>query len=266
MTTGSKSWTEEKLNIAGTTLDLVKGGSGQPLLILHDEIGHPGWLSFQETLSQRNTLYVPHHPGFGTSERLDWIMNIRDMAAWYLRALDEMGLGAVPVVGFSLGGWIAAEMAVMCPHQFNKMVLVGPMGVRPATGEIMDMFLMVVKNFITAGFHQPGNTPEFQVICPDEPTPEQAETWEIARVQASTLGWRPYMHDMSLPHLLPRLQTLPTLVICGKEDAVVPVSASEAYRDAIPGSRLEVMEGCGHRPEVENPGEFVQLVQGFLSG
>src|SRR5919108_740378 len=112
MTTRTEPWTEEIVEVAGTRLQLVKGGSGEPLLILHDELGHPGWLRFHEALAQRHSLYIPSHPGFGKSDGLEWIMNMRDMAGWYLDALDELGLGPLPAVGFSLGGWLAAVYAL----------------------------------------------------------------------------------------------------------------------------------------------------------
>lgn len=265
MTTLTQTWTDEIVEAAGTTIQLVKGGSGEPLLILHDEMGYPGWLRVHEALAQQHTLYIPSHPGFGKSPPLDWILNIRDMAVWYLDALDDLGLGRVPVVGFSLGGWLAAEMATMCPEHFRRLVLVGAVGVKPPSGQIYDMFLEVAKEFLTASFLNPAGTPEFARICPETPTPEQAEAWEVAREQACRLGWRPYMHDPSLPHLLRRLRKLPTLIVWGRQDAIVPLSAAEAYQASIPGSRLTVLENCGHHPEMEHTEEFVHVVQTFLA-
>jgi pimeloyl-ACP methyl ester carboxylesterase len=265
MTTSTEPWTEAIVEVAGTRLQLVKGGAGEPLLILHDELGHPGWLRFHEALAQRYTLYIPSHPGFGKSEGLDWIMNMRDMAGWYLDALDELGLERVNAIGFSLGGWLAAEMATMCPEQFKKLVLVGAVGVRPPSGQIYDMFLEVAKEFIRVSYLDPASTPEFQQVCPDNPTPEQVEAWEVAREQTCHLSWRPYMHDPSLPYLLRRLRKLPTLIIWGRQDAIVPVSAAEVYQASIPGSRLVILDHCGHHPELEKSDEFVQQVQAFLS-
>ena len=265
MTTGTEPWTEETVEVAGTRLQLVKGGTGEPLLILHDELGHPGWLRFHEALAQQHTLYIPLHPGFGKSERLDWIMNMRDIAGWYLDALDELGLGPVDAIGFSLGGWLAAEMATMCPAPFKRLVLVGAMGIRPPSGEIYDMFLEVAKEFMRASYFNPANTPEFQKVCPDTPTPEQVETWELAREEACRLGWRPYMHYPSLPHLLRRLRKLPTLVVWGRQDVIVPLSVAEVYHASIPGSQLVILDDCGHHPEIERSDEFVRHVQAFLA-
>ena len=265
MATSSQTWTEEIIEAAGGKVQLVKGGSGDPLLIIHDELGHPGWLRYHEALAEEYTLQIPSYAGFGESERQDWIMNMRDMAGWYLEALDDMGLSNVNLMGFSLGGWLAAEMAAMCPHTFKKLVLVGAAGIKPPVGEIYDMFLVVAKDFIRTGYLDPDKTPEFATVCPDEPTPEQVEAWEVAREEACRLSWRPYMHYPGLPNPLGRLKSLPTLLVWGKDDAIVPVSAGEVYRDSIKGSRLVVVDNCGHHPEVEQPDEFVRLVKEFLA-
>jgi pimeloyl-ACP methyl ester carboxylesterase len=264
MTTTAMPSTEEMVEAAGIKLHIIKGGTGQPLLILHDEMGYPGWLHYHAALAQHYTLYMPLHPGCGQSEPLDWVMNIRDLACWYLDALDELGLGQVPVIGGSLGGWLAAEMATMCPQQFKRLVLVGAMGVRPPVGEIFDMFLVVSREYLRRSFADPAGTAEYQQLYGVDPTPEQMEAWELARELASLVGWRPYMHDPALPHLLRRVRKLPTLIVWGRQDAIVPVSAGEAYHQAIPGSQLAVLDHCGHRPEIEQADEFVRVVQEFL--
>lgn len=264
-TTTSQNWTREAMEVAGATIELVKGGSGEPLLVLHGELGHPGWMSYHDSLSQNNSLIIPSHPGFGESTPLEWIMNMRDMAGWYLQALEDMGIGPINVVGHSLGGWLAAEMATMCPQQFKKMVLVGPAGIKPPTGEIFDMFLVVAKEYLEESFLDPATTPEYLQICPEEPTPEQVETWEVAREEACRLSWKPYMYYAGLPQLLGRVKTLPTLLVWGREDSIIPLSAAEVYNQSIQGSELAIIEGCGHRPEIEKPDEFVALVQKFLA-
>lgn len=259
------AWTEAIVEAAGTRLQLVKGGTGEPLLMLHDEMGHPGWLRFHQALAQHYTLYIPSHPGFGKSARLDWIMTMRDLAGWYLEALDDLGLGQVNVIGLSLGGWLAAEMATMCLHRFKRLVLVSAQGIRPPTGEISDMFLVVAKAYIAAGFFDSTHSPEYQQLYGADPTLEQLEGWDVAREEASRLAWKPYMHNPSLPYLLRRLRRLPTLIVWGRQDAIVPLSAAEVYHASIPGSRLAVLDNCGHHPEIEKSDECVRLTQAFLS-
>ena len=266
MTTAVNTWTEEIIEVAGSRLQMVRGGDGEPLLVLHDEMGHHGALRWHNAMAEGNALHIPSHPGFGASPRMEWIMNMRDLAGWYLRALDELGLQGVNVIGFSLGGWLAAEMATMCPQQFNKMILVGAAGIKPSVGEIFDIFLATSEEYLDAACLDNAATPEFGVVRPAEPSPEQVEAWAVAREEACRLSWKPYMHYRALPNLLGRLQTLPTLLIWGAQDGIVPVSAGEIYQQSIKGSRLELIDNCGHRPEIEQTDEFLALVQGFLSG
>lgn len=261
--TTSASITEETIAVAGAEMQVLKGGSGDPLLILHDELGQPGWLQVHEELARNYTVYAPSLPGFGVTDRLDWVMNVRDISTWLLWALEDMGLSNPNVVGFSLGGWIAAEMATQNPQAFNKMALAAPAGILPPTGEILDMFLIVSKEFITAGVHDTAAA-QYQAVCPDEPTPEQVEAWETAREEACRLTWRPYMHDRSLPHRLGRLKNLPSLIVWGLNDEVVPPSAAEVYNASIAGSRLVTLENCGHRSDVDKPAELVSHLREFF--
>ncbi len=261
--TTSASITEETIAVAGAEMQVLKGGSGDPLLILHDELGQPGWLQVHEELARNYTVYAPSLPGFGVTDRLDWVMNVRDISTWLLWALEDMGLSNPNVVGFSLGGWIAAEMATQNPQAFNKMALAAPAGILPPTGEILDMFLIVSKEFITAGVHDTAAA-QYQAVCPDEPTPEQVEAWETAREEACRLTWRPYMHDRSLPHRLGRLKNLPSLIVWGLNDEVVPPSAAEVYNASIAGSRLVTLENCGHRSDVDKPVELVSHLREFF--
>jgi len=265
MSTSSLTWTEGTTKVAGLDLHIVKGGSGDPLLVLHDEMGQTAPLRYAEELARDFTLHMPAHPGFGITERLDWIMTMRDLAGWYLRALEELRLERVNVLGFSLGGWLAAEMACQSPQAFGKMALVAPAGIKPPTGEILDMFLIVAKEYLKVSFLDPNSTLEYPIICPEEASPEQVELWELAREEACRLSWRPYMHHQALPHLLGRLKDLPTLLVWGEQDPVIPVSAGEAYQQAIQGARLEILSGCGHHPESEKTEEFVGLIRNFFA-
>ena len=90
MTISSTSHTEETRQIAGADLKLLKAGSGDPLLVLHGELGHPGWLRCYEELAKEYTVYIPLHPGFGVTSRLEWIMTMRDFSCWYLRAIEAV--------------------------------------------------------------------------------------------------------------------------------------------------------------------------------
>lgn len=256
--------TEEIISVAGTGLQVLKAGSGPSLIIFHDEMGQHAWLRYQQVLSEHFEVLAPSHPGYGKSTRLDWIMTMRDMAGWYLQAFDELGIRDANVVGFSLGGWLAATIAALCPHHFRKMALVGATGIKPPEGEIFDMFMETSSEYIKLTVADPLAVAEFSSVCPPTPSPELAEAWEVAREQSVRLSWRPYMHDPGLPHLLRRASGIPTLMIWGENDRIVPLSAGQAYKEAIGGSQLTVIKGSGHRPEIEAPDEFLSTVLGFL--
>lgn len=267
MTTNGKhvSWEEEAISFAGIDLFLRSAGAGDPLLVLHEELGDPGSLSWQDALAAKRTLIEPLHPGFGRSPRLDWIASVRDLAAFYAAFLRARGLAPIDVVGFSFGGWIAAEMIALDPSLFRRAVLVAPPGIRPPEGEIFDLFTVTAKKFVQESVLDPVRTPEFAGLFGGDQTPEQFEAWEDARAEVARLAWQPYMFDPALPHLLALAEAPPTLVVAGREDPIVPRSVAEAYAGAIAGAKLVLLERCGHRPEIESREAFVREVAPFLS-
>ncbi len=115
-------WTEEITHVAGTDLAIIKGGQGKPLLVLHEELGHPGWLSWHSALAKDHTLIIPIQPGLGKSPKVEWIRNIHELGLFYGWVLRELNLAPIDVIGFSTGGWTAAEMATANSKQLNKLV------------------------------------------------------------------------------------------------------------------------------------------------
>jgi len=259
----AQSFSEETMHVAGVELRMIKGGSGKPLLMLHDELGFPGWMTWNETLSHDRTLLIPLQPGFGKTPRLEWTRNYRDLGGFYSQVLREMRLDPIDVIGFSAGGYIAAEMIAADPRIFSKMTLVAPMGIRPEQGEIMDIFPVTIRTHLRATVADPLNTPEFLKIYGGEMTPEQFELFEDARAESARLAWEPYMHNPSLPHLLRDLR-VPTLLIWGTNDKVVPRGSIDIYARVIPGAKVATIANVGHRPEIENSHEFERIVSEFL--
>ncbi len=255
---------EEQHAVAATTLVLIRAGSGKPLLLFHDELGYPGWTAWSESLAHERTLLIPLQPGYGKTPRQDWIRSYRDLAGFYSQVLREMRLDPIDVIGFSAGGFIAAEMAAADPRIFSRMILVAPMGIKPAEGEIMDIFAMTIRRHLRATVADPAGTAEFARIYGGEMTPEQFELFEDARAESARIGWEPYMHNPSLPYLL-RGVKIPTMLIWGTRDSVVPRGCIDGYRAAISGAQLAIIEGAGHRPEIENSAEFERIVSRFLA-
>jgi pimeloyl-ACP methyl ester carboxylesterase len=258
------SWTQRTRRVGDLDLIALEMGRGKPLLVLHEELGCPGPLAWQASLAKSRKLVIPLHPGFGRTPRLEWISSIRDLACFYARFVREQSLAPVDVVGFSFGGWIAAEMAANDPALFSKMVLVGAAGIRPPEGEILDQFLLTGQTYLRASVLAPESTPEFTDLYGAEQTPEQFEAWEECRAQTARVAWQPYMYDPSLPHLLEGVRGVRTLILWGEQDRIVPRSAAEVYRRAIRGAKLVVFPESGHRPEIEKREEFTRELERFL--
>jgi pimeloyl-ACP methyl ester carboxylesterase len=162
-----------------------------------------------------------------------------------------------------MGGWIAAEMAAADPALFERMVLVAPLGIRPAEGEILDFLGITMRRHVMATVSNQ-SAEEVALMYGGGISPEQFELFEAARAESSRLAWEPYMHDRSLPHRLAGVQGPDSLVVWGEKDQVVPRGCADAYVEALPSARLEVISGAGHRPEIENRDQFIAVVSEFL--
>ncbi len=265
MATASGTFTEALVEAAGVRVQLRRGGSGAPLLVLHGELGVPGWLRAYAQLARHFTVYVPSLPGFGRSTRPDWIGGVHDLAAWVTWFVRDLGLPRpLPVIGSSLGGWVAAEIATMNAELFTKMVLVGAAGLAPEEGHVWDYFVHSSQEAFAQAFWEPAKAPEYAEYYGHTWTPEEELQAEQNRQMAARLLWKPYMRSHTLPALLCGVAT-PTLVVWGREDAIIPLSVCQRYVRAIPGATAKVLDRCGHMPEMEQPEAFVEAVQDFLA-
>ena len=260
----ASNWQEETISVAGLDTQVFSGGSGEPLLVLHGAGGNPGWMPYCEALAAHFRVIAPSHPGFGASDRPDWMERVHDLAYFYRWFMEEQGLGPLRVVGFSMGGWLAAEMAAMCPALLSRMVLVGAAGMKPHAAEIADIFLLTSEEVNALRFYDAAQVPDYDALFGQEPTPEARQTAAWDREMAALLTWKPYMHNPKMPHLMAQVK-LPTLIVWGKQDAIVPVECGELYQQAIPGAGLTVIDRCGHSPQVERPDAFLAAVLPFLT-
>ena len=255
----------ELIDVAGIQAELRRAGNGPPLLVIHGELGVPGWADGFARLAEHRDVIVPSLPGYGGSSRPDWIMGVHDLAAWVTWFARDLGLPQpLDVVGLSLGGWVAAELATVAPQFFRRLVLVGAMGLKPDRGEIFDYFLESGPTGLRRAFHRPDEAAEYRRWWGRDLSPEETDRIEQHREMTCRVAWKPYMHSLTLRHLLPGTAT-PTLVVWGREDRIAPIDCGEIYARTIPGARLAIMDECGHMPEMEKPAQFAALVGEFLS-
>ncbi|GAB4336862.1 MAG: alpha/beta hydrolase [Dehalococcoidia bacterium] len=257
MTTATTTHTDQTIEVAGLTLRLLQGGSGDPVFLLHHSTGNPGWIPFYERLSEHFSVTVPDMPGYGQSERPEWAREPRDLAILMLQALDRLDLRDIVLVGFGLGGFIAAEAATMSRSRLKRLVLVGAAGLQPEEGEIMDQMLVDYEDYIKAGFR---SDEAYAGVFGQSAADELKQLWDFSREMTARITWKPYMFNRRLAPLL-REVTTPTLLVWGSEDVIVPPVCGQQYKAALPNARLEVIQGAGHLVEFEEPERLVSLIR-----
>jgi pimeloyl-ACP methyl ester carboxylesterase len=254
------AWTDSAVEIAGGKLHLSRAGAGKPALVLHHDIGTRDRLPFYDALAAKYDVLVPHHPGYGRSERPEWMRSVRDIAVVYRGLLSDLGLEKAALIGLGFGGWIAAEMASMAPRDLAALVLVGAMGLKPPEGDILDQAIVGYIDYARAGFHDQA---AFDRVYGAEPSNDQLVEWDVCREMSFRIAWKPYMYSQTLPHLLGAVRA-PALLVWGDDDKVVPLSAGRRYAKVLPNADLRVIDGCGHCVEMEKPDELARLVTSFL--
>jgi pimeloyl-ACP methyl ester carboxylesterase len=263
MTLSATNAREETVEVGDARLHLLRGGSGPPLLVLHGIEGPEGWLEVHDRLSRDREVLAPSHPGFGESPRPFWLESITHQAQFYEWFLRAAGIDKVDLVGFGIGGWIAAEMAAMNSDNLSHLVLVDAAGIKPQTGETLDVFIRPWRDVVEACVTDPEGAEEFQRIYNAAPVQAYGGPREAGRSMSMRMCYRPYMYSPALPSLLPGIRT-PALIVWGAEDRIIPVECGRQFQTAMPGSKLEVMQGCGHWPHYEKPEELAQIIGRFL--
>jgi pimeloyl-ACP methyl ester carboxylesterase len=249
-----------KLAVRGCNITMMRGGAGRPLLILHGAGGMGGWAPYMGDLAARHDVIVPEHPGFGASDTPDWLDNIPDLANFYLDLLDQLDLNNVDLVGFSIGGWIAAELAARNTRRLASLTLVAAAGIHVKGVEQVDTFLRNDEQRIRDMFHDPRRADE---MLQHASRPELEDINLKNRTTTAKLIWQPRGYDPHLYKWLHRID-VPTLLIWGANDRLFPKDYALAYQRLIPGSKVEIIPDCGHLPQVEQRQAFVSALEGFL--
>jgi len=247
------------IDVDGCKLNLRRGGSGEPLLYLHEAGGAPVVLPFMEKLAERFDVLVPEHPGFGASDEPGWLENMHDLAYFYLDVLESLELRGVHLVGSSLGGWLALEMAVRDASRLKSLVLVGPAGISVPGVSPGDVFLWSPEELARNLFFDPALA---EKMLAQPVTPERLEVSLKNRHTVARLGWEPRMHDPFLHKWLHRVN-VPVKIIWGEADKILPVAYAREFKRLMPGAEVEIIPRCGHLPQAERPEEFCDIVMRF---
>jgi pimeloyl-ACP methyl ester carboxylesterase len=263
---------EELVDAPVGKMQVWRAGTGPQLVYLHSAGGentHPAL----EQLSESYEVIVPIFPGFADSEGIEEIDGMEDAVFHLLDLWQILGLHAPPILGLSLGAWLALELATRYPERVSKLVLVNPVGIYlpgapmaemfgRTPGELADMLFADQAYPVAAAMH------EMDAFAGDVgreteiPLEFVLPMWKALGATAR-LGWDPYLHNPKLRGRLRRI-TAPTLIVAGAQDGLVPQTYAETFAAEIPDARLEVIEGAAHWLPFEKPDELTTLTRSFL--
>ncbi|MGH2516409.1 MAG: alpha/beta fold hydrolase [Ktedonobacterales bacterium] len=256
----SSDHSERMVDVRGVATHLFEAGApdAPPLLYLHGTSLGNLWLEAHSELAGHFHLFAPDIPGFGLSQRPDWMRDMSDYVLYLRDLLDTLGLQQPSVAGHSLGGWMAAELAVWYPERVGKLVLTNAAGIRVKGAPIGDMFAMNPAELLSTVFE---DLSAAAPLIPAEVTVDYILDQYRQRTTLAALAWNPH-YDPKLERRLARV-TCPTLVLWGANDRLIPPVYGETFARLIPGAVLVTLPGTGHMPMFEQPRAWARAISEF---
>lgn len=251
-----------EIMVRGVAARQLEAGAGESVVFLHGATGLPPWNAFFDALAGKHRLIVPEHPGFGRSPPAQNIRNIADMAMHYLDYLDACGGEPVHLIGHSLGGWIAAEAACRNTRKLKSLTLMAPAGLRIKGTPIGDNFIWSPEETVRNLVFDPALADR---MLAREITDDEADMILANRFMSAKLGWEPRWLNPALERWLHRID-VPTQIIWGADDKFFPAAYGERWNELVPGSKLDVINRCGHLAHVEHPERTADIILRFLEG
>lgn len=252
--------TDSAHTIAGCRFHMLRAGDGPTLLFLHGA-GGLEWFPCLRSLSEHFEIIAPEHPGFGRSNTPPWLDNMGDLAFFYLDVLESLNLTDVHLVGHSLGGWLAAEIAIRNTNRLKSLTLISAAGLRVEGTQTGDLFLWKPEETIRNLFVNQAYADD---MLRSTPTEDELAVLLKNNATLAQLAWKPRLYDPQLIKWLHRID-LPTLILWGDSDKIIPPAHGPAYRDAISGARLQIVPQCGHVPLVEKSAETADAIARFIA-
>ena len=259
----------ETLNISlrGGQLEaeVLKDGSGPPLLYLHGAIGHKGWAPFLDALAQKFTVYAPYMPGYSKSNGLDTLDDVTDLTLYQFELLDALDVPKAHVVGHFLGGMIAAEMAALSPSYVNRLILAAPAGTWLDSNPVADL-LSMTESELEDNLWSSATSSMSLSPADFEANSRLKASLAADRMQDLTAAgkflWP--IPDRGLKRRAYRIKA-PTLVLWGENDRIIPAVYAEDFSKLVSGSQVSVVTNAGHLLMIERAEVFSEAVADFLN-
>lgn len=251
------------IHVHDVKTELVRKGTGRPILFLHPEVGLYSAMPALDRLAATGQLLAPSHPGFGGSALPRHFNSVDDLSYFYLDLFEQLDLSDVTLVGVSLGAWIAAEIATKSCERLSALVLASPVGIKVGARDerdIVDMFTSTRAEYEELTYSNPARFAPDMAKLSDREVGEYVRNWE----STALFGWLPYMTNPKLRHRLHRIN-VPTLFIRGRDDRVLAPSYVDSYAALTTGSTTAVIDDAGHFPHIEQPDLFAHTVIAFMA-
>jgi pimeloyl-ACP methyl ester carboxylesterase len=274
-------WAEHRrhVEVVGSRVNYVEMGEGPPLVFVHGLSGAwQNWLDQIPHFSDSHRVIAFDLPGFGASPMPPWEISIPAYGRFLRDFCERLGIESCALVGNSMGGFVASEVAISDPERVEKLVLVSAAGItwararrEPAAmiGRVGKAALPLVLRFQMSGIRRPGlRRRAFQGVIHDPGSLRREVLWENLAPAMTSPGYFDAITNLFGYDIRDRLEEIevPTLIVWGRNDRVVPVPAALSYKKRIgDNAELEIFDECGHVPQIERPVRFNRLLDRFLS-
>ncbi len=254
----------ESYRLQGAKIEVERWGRGRPILLLQSEDAYEAQLPLLDRLAETHEVILPWAPGYGRSSLPDTVRTIDDIAYIYLDLMDLLDLRAATLIGFSVGGWIAAEIATKTCARLAAMVLVAPLGIKfggPFDRDIADIYFLPAGTVRALRFADPEKDP---LLNADRLSRRAAICVARHRETTARLCWEPYFHNPALKNRLHRI-AVETLLVWGSADGLATTRYGRAFARRIPGAGFTTIGRAGHYPHIERPDAFLARIAPFLA-
>ena len=246
-------------------VELLQGGTGPTLVYLHGASGHSGWSPFLDHLAQSFRIIAPVQPGVGNSTGLEHLDTLWDLIIFYEDLIHELGIETLHLCGDDYGGMVAAELAAHCPRLIPRLALTAPFGLWMDDNPTIDIFALTPSERKHLEWFNPQNEPSSNLLIEADDQISVLEQELVNTQTAQAIG--KFMWPIADHGLIKRAHrvTMPTLLIWGDSDQIIPLSYAYAFQKLLPNSELTIIEQCGHLPHLEKPGDYCSALTAFLS-
>ena len=246
-------------------LTVQVAGEGPPLVYLHSAAGLV-WDPFLERLASDFTIYAPQVPGTtaGKPDAIHEVDDLWDLVLVYEEAIRALGLDRPVAIGQSFGGMLALELAASFASLFERVIVLDPIGLWLDEHPVANWVAATPEEVTAMLFSDPhGEVARAATALPEDPDAMIAAIAAASWAIGCTAKFVWPIPDKGLAKRLHRIEA-PTLVVWGKDDKLISSAYAEEFGRRIAGSSVEVLDECGHVPQLEQPEKTLALVTDFL--